>query len=394
MNFFLIKSTTHQFSMDTLSHVSGIHSLPVELLADIAKFTESPDLCAFRLTCRAMYQSSLYHFAQTFVHTLKTDLSPKSLSRVKEAANDEIFCPCVRKLEIVRNSKGCLGPLSPDITSKGTYIQAWRDVMKRLVNCQSFELRNSTYTTPKTGGDGITLDEATGLILEAIATEHIPMEFFSIDITKYRSRAHQDNLTQFGITTFGIPAFSHLRELSLAIPDAESGTIDWMAKTIQCAKSLKKLTILFSYKCESTSLLSQLSSVGCLPELEELTFSRMSLESSAALAIFLCSIQNSLRRVTFSFVQLEFGGWRSILRELGGGVYQLDSVNLHSVLEVDKLLSFRRILEYKTARMSLDKRLYRPFQLCFVDSEDLEFSYSGPALQQVLQKVATFAELA
>ena len=340
-----------------------------------------------------MYQSSLYHFAQTFVHTLKTDLSPNSLARVREAANNEIFCPCVRKLEIVRNSQGCLGPLSPDITSKGTYIQAWRDVMKRLVNCHSFELRNSTYATPKTSGDGISLDEATGLILAAIATEHILMETFSIDIMKSRSRAHQDNLTQFGISTFGIPAFSRLKELSLAMPDAESGTIDWMAKTIQCAKSLKKLTILFSYKCESTSLFSQLSSVGCLPELEELTFSRMSLESSAALAIFLYSIQ-SLRRVTFSFVQLEFEGWRSILRELGGGVYQLDSVNLHSVLEVDKPLSFRRIPEYQPAWTSLDKRLYRPFQLGFVDRQDLNFSYSGPYLQQVLQKVATFAELA
>ncbi|CAG8897724.1 unnamed protein product [Penicillium egyptiacum] len=369
---------------------SGIQNLPVELLADIATFTESPELCAFRLTCRAMYQSSLHHFAQTFVHTLKTDLSPKSLARVQEAANDETFRPCVHKLEIVRNSKGCLGPLSPDITSKGTYIQAWRDVMKRLVNCQSFEMRNSTYTTPKIGDDGITLDEATGLILEAIATEHIPMGSFSIDIIKYRSRDHHDNLTQFGITTFGIPAFSNLKELSLAVPDAESGTIDWMAKMIQCAKSLRKLTIIFSFNCESTSLLSQLSSVGCLPELEELTFSRMSFYSSAALTIFLYSIQDSLRRVTFSFVQLEFGGWRSILRELAGGVYQLDSVNLHRVLEVDKFLSFRRIPGYQIAENAVDKRIYRPFPL---RAEDVSFSCSGPALQQVLQKAADLAEV-
>lgn len=375
------------------AHASGIHSLPVELLADIARFTESPDLCALRLTCRAMYQSSLRHFAQTFVHTLKTDLSPKSLARVEEAANDEIFGPCVRKLDIVRDSKGCLGPLSPDTTSKGTYIQAWRDVMKRLVNCRSFQLRNSAHTTPYLGDDAITLDEATGFVLEAIATEDIPIEYFSIDIMKFRSRAHEDNLTQYSITTFGIPAFTHLKELSLAIPDTLAKNIDWMAKMIQCAKSLRKLTILFTWRCESTSLLSQLSSVGCLPELEELTFSRMSFASSAALGIFLYSIRNSLRRVTFHFVQLEFGGWRSIIRELGGGVYQLDSVTLHGVLEVNKFLSFRRTPEYQLTEKSPDKRLYRPWQLCVACREDLSFTYSGPTLQQVLQKVAALAEL-
>ncbi|KAJ5607052.1 hypothetical protein N7537_003671 [Penicillium hordei] len=372
-----------------------MHSLPIEILADIAKFTKSPELCALRLTCRAMYQSTLHHFVQTFVHTLKTDLSPKSLPRVEEAANDALFCPYVRKLEIVRNSQGCLGPLSPHTTSEGTDIQAWRDVIKRFFNCQSFELRNSIYTTAHAGCDGISLDEATGAVLKAIATEHIRMESFSIDIIKNRRRAHEDNdnLTQFPITYFGIPAFTHLKELSLALPDAERETLDWMASMIQCAKSLRKLAILFSWKCEAAPLLAQISSVGCLPALEELTFSRMTFQSSAALAIFLYSVTGSLRRATFSFVQLEFGGWRSILRELGGGAYKLDSLILHSVLEQNKFLSFRKIPEYPLAKESLDKKLCRPFQFSFVDPKDKGFSCSGPALQQVLQRVAALAEI-
>lgn len=378
-----------------IRRTSGMHSLPVEILAEISKFAKSPELCAFRLACRAMYQSSLHHFVQTFVHTLKTDLSPKSLARIEEAANDAIFCPSVRKLEIVRNSQGCLGPLSPHTASEGTYIQAWRDVVKRFFNCQTFELRNSIYTTAHLGCDGITLDEATGVVLEAIATEHVRMESFSIDIIKNRRRAHEDNdnLTLFPITNFGIPAFAHLKELSLALPDAERETLDWMASMIQCAKSLRKLAILFSWKCEAAPLLAQISSVGCLPELQELTFSRMSFQSSAALAIFLYSVTGSLRRATFSFVHLEFGGWRSILRELGGGAYQLDSLVLHSVIEQDKFLSFQKIPEYPLEKESLDKKLCRPFQFCFVDPKDKGFSYSGPALQQVLQRVAALAEI-
>ncbi|KAI2733462.1 hypothetical protein CBS147332_477 [Penicillium roqueforti] len=341
-----------------IARKSGLHTLPVELVAEIVKFTESLDLCALRLTCRAIYQSSLRQFAHNFVHTLRTDLSPNSLARVEEAANDEMFCPCVRKLEIVRDSKGYLGPLSPDAISKRIYIQAWCDVIKRLSNCRSFELHNLSYTTPYAYSHGITLDEATGLVLKAIANEQIPMEYFSISIVKSRTRVFQDKLTQFDIATFGIPAFSHLKELCFAIPDAETKTIHWMAKMIQCAKSLRKLTIIFNWKCESTFLLSQLSSAGCLPELQELTFSRMSFESSAALGIFLYSIQDSIRHVTFSFVQLELGGWRSILRELGGGSYQLDSVILHSVLEANGFLNFRKIPEYSLAEISLDKRLY------------------------------------
>ncbi|KAJ5496461.1 hypothetical protein N7463_008448 [Penicillium fimorum] len=140
-------------------------------------------------------------------------------------------------------------------------------------------------------------------------------------------------MTQFGLATFGIPAFSQLKELSLAMPDAETETISWMAKTIQGAKSLRKLEILFNWNCKSTLLLSQLSSVGCLPELQELTFSRMSFDSSAALGMFLYNIRLSLRSITFSVVELELGGWRSILRELSGGVYRLDSLVLHRVLE-------------------------------------------------------------
>ncbi|CAI7611303.1 unnamed protein product [Penicillium glandicola] len=365
----------------------------VELLADIAEFTEPSDLCAFRLTCRAIYQITLRHFAQTFLHTLKTDLSPKSFARIEEAANNEVFRLCVRKLEITRNRDGYWGPRCTDATLNEASIQAWRDVMKRLVNCRSFEVRNSTYTTPHCGSDGITFDEATGLVLKAIATGSIPMESFSIDIAKYRSRPHQDSLTQFTITTFGITAFSHLKELSLVIPDAEAETIGWMAKLIQCAKSLRKLTILFGWKCESTSLLSQISSVGCLPELQELTFSRMSIQSSAALGMFLYSIRNSLRAATFSFVQLEDGGWRSILRELGGGGYRLDSLILHRILELDKFLSFGKIPEYPLAERSLDRKLYRPLQFCFVRQQDVGFSYSGPDLWRVVQRVAALIEL-
>ncbi|KAJ5355884.1 hypothetical protein N7517_010493 [Penicillium concentricum] len=376
-----------------IAPASGIHSLPVELLADIAKYTESPGLCALRLTCRALYQSSLRHFAQTFVHTLKTDLSPNSLARLEEAANDELFGPCVRKLKIVRNSKCCLGPLVPDNTSSETYIQSWHDVMKRLGNCRSFELHYSTYTTPHPDGDGITLDEATGLVLEAISTEHMPMESFSIEIMKYRDRNHQFNVTQFGIATFGIPAFSQLKELSFVIPDAETKTINWMAKTIQGAKSLRKLEILFNWNCKSTSLLSQLSSVGCLPELQELTFSRMSFDSSAALGMFLRNIRKSLRSITLSVVELELGGWRSILRELSGGVYQLDSLILHRVVESQKFVSFRRTLEYALAVRPLDRRLFHPGQLCFSEREDVLFTYSGPNLNQVVRRVAALVEL-
>ncbi|OQE44152.1 hypothetical protein PENCOP_c002G04782 [Penicillium coprophilum] len=371
---------------------SGIHTLPIEILAEISRYTESLDLCALRLTCRAMYQSSLHHFAQTFIRTLKTDLSPNSLVRVEEAAKDEIFGPCVRKLKIGRNSNCCLGPCIPDITSKEAYTQSWRDVMRRLVNCRSFELQYSTYTTPHPDGDGIVLDEATGLVLDAISTEQIPMESFSIEILNYRDRTRQDNPTQFGIATFGIPTFSQLKELSLMIPDAEPKTINWMAKTIQSTRSLRKLGILFNWNCKSTSLLSQLSSVGCLPELQDLTFSRMSFESSAALGMFLYNIRNSLRSITFARVELEAGGWRSLLHGLSGGVYLLDRLVLHRVLEPNMFVSFRNVPEYALKNMSIDRRLLRTYQMCYFDRMDVGFSYSGSNFNDVVRRVAALAE--
>jgi hypothetical protein len=280
-----------------------------------------------------------------------------------------------------------------NITEDETYAQSWRDVMKRLVNCRSFELYYSTYTTPCPDSDGITLDWASGFILEAICTEQIPMENFSIEIMKYRDRWEHYNLEQFGIATFGIPAFSRLKVLSFVIPDAETETINWMAKMIQGAKSLRKLEILFNWKCESTSLFSQLSSVGCLPELQELTFSRMSFDSSAALGIFLYNIRKALRSVTFSTVALEAWGWRSILRELGRGLYQLDSLVLNRVLEPNAFVSFRKIPEYALEISCLDKRLYRPFPLCLAERDDVGFSYSGPDLKQVVRKVAALVEV-
>ncbi|KAJ5807393.1 hypothetical protein N7447_010849 [Penicillium robsamsonii] len=375
-----------------IAPASGIHSLPLELLADIARHTEASGLCALRLTCRALYHSSLRYFTQTFVHTLKTDLSPKSLARVEKAANDEIFGPCVHKLKIIRNSKDCLGQLAPDNTSNETYIQSWHDVIKRLVNCRSFELHYLTYTTLHPDGDGITLDAATGFLLETISTTNIPMESFSIDVMRYRDRRQQENITQFGLATFRIPAFSQLKELSLAMPDAETETINWMAKTIQGAKSLRKLGILFSWNCKSTSLLSQLSSVGCLPELQELTFSRMSIDSSAALGMFLYNIRKSLRSVIFSVVQLEPRGWRSILRELSGDVYRLNSLILLRVVESQRLVSFRRILHYALAVRPLDRRLFHPGQLCFSEREDVVFTYSGPDFNQIIRRVADLIE--
>jgi hypothetical protein len=379
------------------SLASSIYNLPPEILILIAECTFGPALCSLRLTSRELYRCSLLHFARTVLHTLKIDLSPQAFVRVQKLLKDDVFRPYVQKVEIIRGSTNYLfqGPdwIEPSNFIRGPRgkgLKVWRDVFKRLENCTSFEIRNTTNEHLIPNSDPNSFREALAVLFKVL-TADIRMGAFCVDVISNRPR-HDAYLTPFDINILKQQPFSHLKELTLAFPDC--GNIEWMAALIRQVKTIRKLKIFSCWAWDETPLLNQLMSVDCLPELEDLTFGRMIFEISDVLRFFLYNHRNTIRSVSFCYVQIERGGWAALLRELGSELYDLQSMTLYCAWEAHRPGGPMCVLEHPVVVEHLDERMKPRLSSVPPKSHQWEFyfSYSGQSMREVLGKVASLAE--
>ncbi|KAJ5704839.1 hypothetical protein N7536_000528 [Penicillium majusculum] len=80
---------------------SSISSLPPELWSQIRENLTFKDICAMRLSCRAMNIGTCHYFAHEIFHELYLTLTSEGLRELEYVAHHEIFSQHVKRLWIV-----------------------------------------------------------------------------------------------------------------------------------------------------------------------------------------------------------------------------------------------------------------------------------------------------
>jgi hypothetical protein len=154
MSYLKGKTLFHKLKSRWLSRTSReyppslICMMPVEVLEAIAIPLKPSEFCAFRLTCRVIYERTAHSFGRIFLKTVHIDLSGHALERLSMVAEHPHLRQHVQLLVIQEPQDNLLGrEISWARHSSGHLllpqkaIQQWQTVLSRLVSCKGFEIR-------------------------------------------------------------------------------------------------------------------------------------------------------------------------------------------------------------------------------------------------------------
>lgn len=314
-----------------LSSNLNFGDLPIELLQAIASHLPPEDLCSFRLSCKSIYENTMYTFRCTFFKRIETNLSLKGLERVAAIANDSELAPHVYSLAVkyVARPEDKLGEgLAWNRHSSGYLlldadVQKWAEALRGLVNCTSFHLIRQGWSDKDTCLDHFTSTDIITLILNGIVKAHIPVKEFLVDfIPERRGGANELDSRRLNIPDLWKPEFiavwANLQVLLLNFTIEKIGIVDWIDPIVRHATDLRKLTILFDDGWAARGLIERLSSLDTTSQLQELTLKGVTepKTNEASLSKLLHNYRDSLRVLDITRITLESSGWKSILRML------------------------------------------------------------------------------
>lgn len=388
-----------------LTSNSNFGVLPIELLQAIASRLPAEDLCSFRLSCKSIYENTMYIFRCTFFERIETNLSLKGLERVEAIANDSELAPHVCSLAVKyvdtpedklgegltwnRHSSGYLLP--------GADVQKWAEALRGLVNCTSFHLIRDGWSDKDTCLDHFTSTDIITLILNGIIEAHIPVKEFLVDfIPELRGGANELDLRRLNVPDLWKPEFiavwANLQVLLLNFTMEEIGIADWIDPIVRHATNLRKLTIVFDHGWAARGLIERLSSLDTTSQLQELTLKggTHSKINEASLSKLLHNYRDSLRVLNIAWITLESSGWKSMLRMLSEFPI-LKSFSFNTLREARYEIQFPVASEIPTVDEGTEftsrprKRKDRTF--------NTRVSCRGPNTKAIIQRLADSMEI-
>lgn len=287
-----------------------ITSLAQEIFDYIAIYMDTNDLCALRLTCRCLNDSTFRLWAKSF-NTIQTDLGSQSLQRLFDISQYQslrdhvhgLYIPASKKfgdfgggLKWSRNKCDIL--LIDDLNEKFRKFQTC--LYNDLVNCRSFHIQGPTDV----GRLGeLTTTEAVLLLLNIIAETGLKIQAFTVDFSAWVSRFRLKDYSSIRCQPLFNQGWSHLRELHLN-QEIRSDNVAWTRDLIEKAPNIRKLSLAF-YGTETSATREILGLK--MPPLEEL-YLRGSYSTASSLLNFLHSSRQTLQRLRLQSVYLEHSG--------------------------------------------------------------------------------------
>ncbi|KGO36916.1 hypothetical protein PEX1_021720 [Penicillium expansum] len=384
---------------------SNFRHLPVELLQAIAFRLPAEDLCSFRLSCKSIYESTMYTFRCTFFEMIGTNLSLKGLERVEAIVNDSELAPHVRSLTVkfvddfedrlaegLRWNRHSSGYLLLDAD-----VQQWAEALRGLVNCTSFHLIRKGWTDNDTCLDRFTSTDIITLILSAIIEAHIPVQEFLVDfVPPCVGGANELDLRRLNVPALWKPEFTSvwasLQVLLLNFTMEKNWIIDWIDPMVRYATDLRKLTIKFDDGRVARAVIEQLSSIGTTSQLQELTLNGVakSIINPASLSKLLHNYRDSLRVINITYIPLEGSGWKSILKMLGEFPV-LESFSFDNLREFRYAMHFPVASEIPTVDQGTEFVIFRPRKLRD-QTWNTRVRCRGPNAKAILQRLADSLE--
>jgi len=310
-------------------------TLAVELIEHIASALEPADLFSLRLVCKGLNEKTLHYFARTYLTTVRTDLSHKSLQELKELSAHEQLRHHVRILLIKEGpndfGRGFWWNRHPSghLLGPSSGIQMLQDILlDNLMNCRAFHIYDTHAEEAPYESDWLTSSDAIAIILTIIAETSLPIKSFYVDFRKGgtgKVDAKRLHTLQYQKPEFRT-AWAHLQELCLE----QSMTLDTFDSAVELvlgATNLQKLTLNFEFD-HSSSFIDRLSSTDSFPKLQELKLS-CAYVTVGIISRFLLRFRDSLLALLFHHVIIDDdsgGTWISVLSNLRSNFPLLESI--------------------------------------------------------------------
>lgn len=298
-------------------------TLAIEIIELIATFVELADLRSLRLVCRDLNRKTLNSFGLATFATIQTDLSHKSLDRIRSISKSEHFAIHVQCLHVKDSPDGIIGQgfdwprhSSGCLAENLNGADLLRDLLsQRLLNCRSFLIYSYDEYEPRHDTDRLVPSDAVGLILSIVAEADLALQSFTVQ-SRHHGHGRLDTprlqmpLSQ---TPKFIKAWSQIEELVLdyaITPDQWS----WVLHLISLVLKLRKLSLGF-YEGD-TSFMQRLSSLHELNRLEELRLGSARVTVDAITPLLLKN-HDTLHSLSLQYTALDDEGkWSTVLENM------------------------------------------------------------------------------
>ncbi|KAI9375778.1 hypothetical protein BJX61DRAFT_539509 [Aspergillus egyptiacus] len=383
--------------------ISRLYELPTELIERVAGFLDGSGICALRWTCRRLYQATYTHFRNTYIATVQTDFSQRSLKSLQELSEDQELAPRVKTLVVqMRNWKAYLGGgFKLTRGNPGGFVLPQTGV------------RDSCTYSPYHAF--ITAD-ALALLLSLIMEAGIQVESFCVD---FKNR-HSSNFLRDRINIrqpYDSPPFFHGwtdenprrpkdTKFDKMWSDVQSLTFrnaiislhdhTYFTEAILASTKLQRLEILFGGHCDPPHVMKSLAHRPSTFRLQELRISNAAFGTPAvteAFNTFLFKHQCSIRKLHLDHLVL-LGSWVTLLERVRSNFTSLEDITLSGLWEDSDAgrsgVYFYKILEDPVVDRSRGLRF--SFPPCLMIGGHV-FNYCGPSMDLAIQRLVDCAEV-
>ena len=314
---------------------SRFPTLAIEIIELIATFLEPAYLRSLRLVCRELNRKTLNSFGRANFATIQTDLSYKSLERMRSISESEHFAIHVQCLHLKDSPDGIIGQgFDWPRHSSGCLVKnlngadLLRDLLsQRLLKCRSFLIYSCDEYEPRHDTDRLVPSDAVGLILSVIAEAELSLQSFTIQSSHHGNGRLDTPRLQMPLsqTPKFVEAWSQIEELVLDFA-ITSDQWNWVLHLISSALKLRKLSLGF-YEGEK-SFMQWLSSLHELNRLEELRL-RSAMVTVDAVTSLLLKNRDTLHSLSLHYTVLDDEGkWSTVLEDMKSQFPQLQNLVL------------------------------------------------------------------
>ena len=334
---------------------SRFPTLATEIIELIAIFVELADLRSLRLVCRELNRKTLNSFGLANFATIQTDLSYKSLERIRSISQSEHFALHVQSLHIKDSPDGIIGKgfdwprhFSGCLAESLTGTDLLRDLLsQRLLNCRSFLIYSYDEYEPRHDTDRLVPSDAVGLILSIVAEADLALQSFTVQSGHHGNGRLDTPRLQMPLsqTPKFVKAWSQIEELVLDYA-ITSDQWNWVLHLISSVLKLRKLSLGF-YEGD-TSFMQRLSSLHELNRLEELRLGSARVTVDAITSLLLKN-RDTLHSLSLQYTALDDEGkWSTVLENMKSQFPQLQNLVLFWLKQGtnDGRIIFSKLLKY------------------------------------------------
>ena len=314
---------------------STFTTLAIEIIELIATFLEPADLRSLRLACQELNRKTLNTFGRANFATIQTDLSYKSLERIRSISESEHFAIYVRCLHVKASPDGIIGQgfdwprhSSGCLTENLKGIALLRDLLsQRLLSCRSFHIHSYDEYEPRQDTDRLVPSDAVGLILSIVAEADLALQSFTVQSSHHGNGRLDTPRLQMPLsqTPKFVEAWSQIEELAFDFA-ITSDQWNWVLDLISSAPKLRKLSLGF-YEAD-TSFTQRLSSLNELNRLEELSLGSARVTVDAITSLLLKN-RDTLHSLSLQYTTLDGEGtWSTVFENMRSQFPQLQNIIL------------------------------------------------------------------